>query len=267
MCWAYDDPAEFFSTVAVYVSGGLRSGQRVACYLSAARQDAAIEQLRGTVPGFDGAVETGALILGSFEDSYVSDEGFDADARLDGYASMVDGAINDGFTALRVLGDAHPALEKTAGTDVWAAYELRADLLAARKPLTALCTYDLHECGPDALRLVRSLHGTPETNDEDSVLGFRLRAAARGGVAVAGEVDSFSAAVVGGVLVKAVVDVPDAVIDVAALEFVDAAGMRALARALKAVPGSPRIRGASASFRKLWAILGCDQAAPVEFVE
>lgn len=268
ICWAYDDPGDYFARVGAYVSGGLQAGQRVACYFSAARHDAASGELRAAVPGFDAAVDAGALIIGSIEESYLREGGFDADARLSGYAAMVDDALVDGFRALRVLGDVHSALD-AAGDHEWAAYELRADLLAARLPLTALCTYDVEKCGEDALRLVRSVHGAiARSGDDDShnTLEFRLRAGSTGVVAVAGEVDAFSSDIVGGVLVRAVVDVPDAVVDVSGLDFIDAAGMRALARTIGAAPGSPRISGASASFRKLWDILGCDSAVSVEFV-
>lgn len=265
ICWGYDDPDTFFAQVAVYVSGGLGRGQRVACYFSAPRLSSACYELRAAVPGFDSALDDGALIVGSFEDSYLGEERFCGDDRIGEYAAMVDSALADGFSSLRVLGDAHPALDATAGSDEWPAYELRADLLAARAPLTALCTYDLQACSPEALHVLRAVHGSP-VGGTDEGLDFHLHAIAHNAIAVEGEVDSFNSDLVGRLLVKAVADVPDSIVDVSALEFVDAAGVRAVARTLAAATGAPRIRGANDMFKKLWTILGCDGSVAVEFV-
>jgi hypothetical protein len=89
-------------------------------------------------------------------------------------------------------------------------------------------------------------------------------------LAPAGTVDAFSSDRLGRLLSSAPVSDDGAVLDLAALEFLDVAACRVLARwalglAARSVP--VRVVGSSALHRRMWRILELDQLAPVTFAE
>jgi ABC-type transporter Mla MlaB component len=82
-------------------------------------------------------------------------------------------------------------------------------------------------------------------------------------------VDAFGSELVAGLAADATPDLPDPELDLTSLRFIDAAGVRAIAQAVRAVGESSsrvRIRGAVGMFRTLWELLECDRAVSVEFV-
>ncbi|WP_324278104.1 STAS domain-containing protein [Blastococcus brunescens] len=85
-----------------------------------------------------------------------------------------------------------------------------------------------------------------------------------------GSIDTFAADRLGRVLVSSPVQGPDAVLDVAQVDFVDVAGARAIARwaqELRARSTVLVVQGASPLLRRMWRVLALDRLAPVRFTE
>jgi anti-anti-sigma factor len=77
-------------------------------------------------------------------------------------------------------------------------------------------------------------------------------------------VDASSAERVGRWLSEALRDLPDPVIDVGGLEFIDAAGMWALLDSAHAHPEGLRLKGTSPRFRRVWSVCGYDTITSVQ---
>jgi anti-anti-sigma factor len=105
---------------------------------------------------------------------------------------------------------------------------------------------------------VHSLHTGAETDDPP----FRLHAGA-GGLALSGEVDASGAERLGRWLSEALPDLPEPVVDVEGLDFIDAAGMWALLDSAHAHPQGLCLRGTSPKFRRVWSVCGYDTIADV----
>lgn len=268
LCWAFDDDDRFASALESYVADGLASGQRVACFLAEAKPEAFLDRLRERRPGTDEALEDGTLVLGSFEEAYLSGGAFDPDARIEDYERMARDALSDGYQGLRIMGEATAMVG--AFPDEWPAYELRADLLAARYPLVALCAYDVRRCDSDGLDLLRSVHGRSFGAGEDGPV-FHVRAGENGALAFAGEIDAACAPAVERAASRAAGDVASGVLDVRELRFVDASGVRAVAASARAMGGDGtapvKIVGANRIFRRVWHLLGFDREVGAELLE
>jgi anti-anti-sigma factor len=103
------------------------------------------------------------------------------------------------------------------------------------------------------LHAVHSLHaGTPSSPSP-----FQLHAGS-GGLFLSGEVDASNADRLGRWLAEALPDMPEPVVDVEGLEFIDAAGMWALLDSAHAHPEGLRLTGASKRFRRVWTVCGYD---------
>lgn len=218
------------------------------------------------MPGAREAIASGQLELGTFEDAYLPDGRFDADARIAGFEQAALSALADGYEGVRVAGDTTGILSDPEALAAWPAYELRSDLLIARLPIIGVCSFDLRHCDPEPLATILSLH--PEAAGAwPRGRGFALHASRSGGLSLAGEIDANSATTIEVAASGAATDVHVPRLDVGALRFIDVAGMRALVAAIRAVgrDGDPvELRGARRTVTKLWELLDCERDLDVE---
>lgn len=266
LCWAYPDQDSFEQVLVPYVQDGLARGQRVACFLPAA----VLDQIRGrleAIPGIAEAVARDALQFGSSEAAYLPGGVFDPDLRLAAYEAMVELAIAEGFEALRVVGEATTVVNDPVAREGWPGYELRADLMAARLPFIAMCAYHLRSCDPGVLALLHGVHaGAFGTADLE--VPFHLFGDASGVLSLDGEVDFCSSEAIERITKDAARDVKAPVVDLSALRFIDASGMRGLVNGMRAIAGDGarvRLLGAGPAFRRMWELLAYDRQIEAEF--
>jgi anti-anti-sigma regulatory factor len=203
----------------------------------------------------------GQLVVAAVEDAYTPGGTFDPDALLAAFQALVAQALAEGFTGLRVFGDPAPLLADPDVRARWPSYELRADLLVARLPAVALCGYDLRVVDDAAVELPTAVHRLRLGAGDTPGPGFQLHGTADGALALRGEVDMLYSDTVVGLLGGSAGDLGVPVVDVSSLEFVDVAGMRAIAAAARALPATGvavEVRGGSPLFRRVWSVLGHD---------
>jgi anti-anti-sigma factor len=240
-----------------YLSRGLARRERVLFLASPPeRAPLAIEYLLDAGVPVDVPLAEGQLVIGAAEEAYLADGRFDGDDRLRAYAEQVRAAVDDGYVGLRVAAELSWLRGRADARHSWPGYELRADLLATRLPLTALCIYDGRQWQPDELALIESVHQIDMSDRPGPPLvGFRVYASPDGVLCVGGELDFIHADRLVAALTTAALAAERPVLDVSGLEFVDLAGMRVIVRACQAVAdmrGPVTIRGASRAFRRLW---------------
>lgn len=265
VCWTYTDDVRYLDVLRRYVTDGLLAGQRVACYVDPRALDRCVDHFKSSVPGADEAFQRGALAVATFEEAYLDDGRFDPDRRIDGYEQATLQAVRDGYSGLRVLGEATAMVNDPSVRSSWAGYELRADLLAARLPLIALCAYDLRWCDPDALSMLRAVHrGSFGSLSREP--RFHVHAGPEGEIAFSGEIDLECSGTVAQIVTAAARDLPSPVLDVSGLRFIDVSGMRAVAAGAREMSSSTapvQIRGASPVFKRMWELLGFDDKIEV----
>lgn len=217
--------AERGDAVAEWVRHGLESDERV---IYAERPEESPERsLLGVLHqrGLDtaAAVDEGRLVVLPVGDFY----------PREGQAALVDRALDEGFHRVRLSAEARVALSKVAQDD-YEHYEDAMDVLCATRPVSALCQYDQGSTTGWWLRRATGSHlgGLRET---------QLRSTpATGGLCLVGSVDLSNDRVLEAVLQQAtgLHGEPGAAspdddllwLDVRALDFIDVAGCRALAR-------------------------------------
>jgi anti-anti-sigma factor len=211
-------------------------------------------------------VRRGQLVLTTVEEAYLPAGHFDAARRLAEYEQQVHQALADGFSGLRVAGEAATVASHPAVDGAWEGFELRADLMAARLSFVGLCGYDLRDCAGVDLEVVRAVHRKQLDGEDERERMFRLYALGEDVLALEGEVDLTSAEKVRGLLSEVRHDMRSLRLDVSRLAFIDVSGVRALADvAREAAQSAPsRICGSSPTFKKVWSLLGFDQIEGVK---
>jgi len=252
-CWTYADEAEFRAGVFDFLVDGLELGQRL-LYAG----PGGVEKLRRDVediPGLESLLADGTMRIMPLEAAYAVGKPIDPIAQLAMYASQCEVALADGFTGLRVAADGTPLL---ANPDHWndhLHWESVADRYCARNPLAGLCCYDRRAL-PDSIVhdlscVHRASHGPAD------VAPFRLYAG-REGLALAGEVDSFSAPDLSRLLRIASPLEGPLVLELDELEFIDHHGVLAIAEHADALTRAGRwmsVRGAPPCFDRLVELL------------
>lgn len=244
-----------------FFEAGLAADQRLANVLPPTGGHCVAELLDGLCD-VQTLLDRNQLVLDA-ADAYVVDGTFDGGARVRSYREATQRALDDGFSGYRVFNDVGWLLP-TVDVRSWRAHEVRADLVTATEPLVVLCGYGSQTVDGCSFDDTVTVHGQTWCDDTGHVRRVRLGGTADGAIAVTGELDAAHAEEVGEIL-DAVIDEADAVVDLAALDFVDGAGAEALFHV--AHDRNATLRNAPQLLARIWTVLGFDEVHPLEASE
>ena len=228
VCWTFTDTADFSSAVLPFLDEGRRRGERL---LLAGESQAALSAVMSALPERAAMLASGQLQIRTTAEIYGSGRELDPVARVQNFRSEVDIALDRGHTGLRVAADvsalARGGPEERRQLHI---YERLADALIGSVPATGMCLYDA-SLGDDVLGPLAVLHpvqhrGLQEPLGHLSGRGPRL--------ALHGELDHSLVDDVFPALVDLACGAPgEVVLDLSDLDFLDVAGARMLARAVR----------------------------------
>lgn len=253
LCWAYDEPGEFYSRAREFLADGLAQGQRV-WYLGGCDTAAWWEELRD-LPDAHGAGRPGAVRVESLSEWNANGAAVDPVGQVRVFAAGMQDALAAGFTGLRLVAESTRRLRTPEQLDAWACCELLADRYMMTLPFSALCAYNRAELGEETIAQVACLH--PTVNGDSAP--FRLYSARGAAASLSGELDVTSHALFATALRRADLRPVDGelVIDAAGLEFIDHRSLITLARHARSCHATAVLRtGLATSAARIVEILG-----------
>jgi anti-anti-sigma factor len=264
ICWVYDEDDEAFDrAVRRFLAGGLERRERVLVI-----GNRVIDSIGTPADGFGDAaalLADGALRTLTTAEAYEAAGEFVPHVQRTFYDDATQEALADGYTGLRVVAEVTALAEDPVGRATLAEWEHLADEYVAQESgFTAMCAYS-SRLSPDALADVASVH--PLVHAPAAAPSFQVFFDGPR-VALSGSVDTFSADRLARVLASSPVGPGGAVLDLEAVEFMDVAASRVIARwagDLGIRHLSLEVRGASPLVRRMWQVLGLADVAPVEF--
>ncbi len=264
VCWTYERAGERRRVVANYLAEGVARGERLA-YLA---DKPTAEELLADLELLEGAAELaegGDLLLVPIREAYAPNGSVDARARIDGYRDAARLAVELGYAGLRIAADATCLAAEEQTRHAFLRYEHLVDHMIAGEPVVALCAYDRGQLDAEVLAYLHSMHPLHHHRDIDFAVY-----ADDGRSMLTGEVDAASFDRFNLALEALVEDErAEVVLDLGALEFIDVAGMRALAVTGERLRGSGRalvVRDASPLVTRCWEILDFEDNGGVQFV-
>ena len=217
-CLPYRSDAERAELARQWLHRGIADGMRGIYVGDAAPESLRLQLIDDEVVA--GAIDDGALDVYETHDYYAMPAPIDPASRLADYDAAMRRALAEGFTGLRVVADITPLVIDPSRHIAHLRWEQAADRFMTDHPFSPLCTYDARAVPPldavVAVHCVRPVDATP----------FELVGVTPTSAALRGEVDHACAEAFG----SAVTTMPDTdtVLDVEALEFIDARSTREL---------------------------------------
>ncbi len=222
-CLTFGESEELFDLTAAFVRDGLSAGLKVVWLSDVGPGLAAGELDRRGVP-VEPAMAQGQMTATGWEGRLLTGQAFHANAAVGWLATELESCREQGFPGLRVALDMGWALRPVAGIEELPQFE--EGIAAALDGSTAavLCQYDRERFDPVTLASVGGFHTravAAATYYADALLRI-CRQYAPPGIRIAGELDFQAADPLGLALAEAVRLGGDIVINMSALDFVDA---------------------------------------------
>jgi ABC-type transporter Mla MlaB component len=260
VCWQVGPGDDFSGTARAFSAHGALVGDKVLILGSVGADEPpaepALRDASSVRCGADAAVGPGA--------------GADDERTRQGVLGRVrreaEAASREGFRALRVLARWDQICSGRTTPDAVARHELTLDALVAEGGTIVVCAYPRTGFSPAALDQAASVHphhlGTVAVGP-----AFRLFSGGKSDCwSVSGLVDTEGAAAFGTAMRELLTRCGTVRLECEKLEWMDAAGMSALVRAARDLPGCRvRLSGANQTVRRVWDLLGYDTPlVPVE---
>jgi signal transduction histidine kinase len=157
LCFLYESEDEKQSTLVTFVREGLARHER--CLLIGSPDDHA--EIVGTLVAAGlpvvRAVERGALVLATQDETYGRTGRFDPDDMLAFLDERIDEALADGFVGLRATGEASTTIADELWPEVLR-YEAQLNEYFARRPFLALCRFHAACVRPDRVQDLLRTH-------------------------------------------------------------------------------------------------------------
>ncbi|MEU0674007.1 MEDS domain-containing protein [Streptomyces sp. NPDC006172] len=235
LCLAFADESEQRRVVTAFLAEGLQRGERVMYFADLTRPEDVLDWLTASGTDPRPALDAGRLVVTTADDSYLAAGAFDPDDMVAALRKEVADSLTAGCTGFRVSGEMSWALRDVPGADRLHEYETKVHQVFAEHRASAVCQYDARRFPADRLDAFQSCHGAavePEPLHSDSSL--RLIPAFQQGrraLRVVGSVDHRNTDALAAALENTLTWPGDVRVDMSELEFIDLAGVRALAGA------------------------------------
>jgi anti-anti-sigma factor len=244
VCWLLDDPATYTGVAAELLAEGSRRGQKPVVF--GPEGSAPLAQLAA-----------GAAIAVDPHATFIGGGPLDPMILLALFREQAALAEADGYEALRVVADMDWLLPWEPTTEQIVSFEIQLDRLIRELKATIICAY--RRSSFDTAAIAGALSAHPAQLGDNERPHFRFVADGPGSWRLTGEIDLGVRCALEAAVAAATAQ-GDCVIDISGLDFIDVAGMRAIASAGQG--RAMELRGASPALRRLWELSGFSELAP-----
>ncbi|MFD0688380.1 MEDS domain-containing protein [Actinomadura fibrosa] len=255
LCLFFDNDEERRSIMAAYVRDGVRAGQKIIYISDAVTATEVLDWLLGAerdapVAGPDGpggpgdaadpvdlaaAMEEGHFVVRTAEETFLASGRFDPQGSLDLMATEIDLALVQGYSGVRIAGEARFSLRRWPGTEQHGDFERMLDEMFMTNDLKAMaiCQFDRRWFDAERLAELEACHmghvGADAYYDDGSLRITPIFSPP--GVALAGVIDESTRPAAEKVLESVATRTNLLCLDVGGVTDCDADGLRLLTRA------------------------------------
>ena len=251
VCGFVDDTEGWFDVIARTVTAGLGAGNRVMVFVDRLLPAALVAGLEARGVALEPAIRAGQVQIFPAREVYLPAGRFEPQPLLDSLVDLIERAVAEGYPGLRLLGDMGWVLDEPAGVEQLPWYEAQVNRLYMCGRALGICLYDRRGVDATLQRSLACAHPVIAMNAAEAEWPPQLRIRRTDepyGLRLVGEVDLSNrqalAAVLDAVLDEKPASIGPIVIDVAGLQFADAATGAALSRLALRAPMGVHVTGA-----------------------
>lgn len=142
LCLFYETKEQQIAATVPFMRIGLARGEKCLFVSDEKTSPAFLNAMKQDGVNVDAAMKSGALCLADKKKSYLRKSRFDPDEMLSFLGEATQAAVQEGFSALRGIGEMTWALEGGTEAEKLMEYESKLNLFAPTAPFTAMCQYD-----------------------------------------------------------------------------------------------------------------------------
>jgi hypothetical protein len=157
LCAFYRGLVERDEILIPYLREGLRSGDKCICVVDATDPETVLAALAAELD-LTSSLTNRTLDVQRSRDTYLREDRFSTRAMLDFWDDAVGGALTQGFTFARAVGEMTWSLRELPGVDELVGYESELNRFLPRYPQVILCLYDLDRFSGELLMDVLKTH-------------------------------------------------------------------------------------------------------------
>ncbi len=166
-CIIYDDLAAYRRVVSGYIREGLSANEKCIMAVDQYTRKMIETDFADMAQDFQSAIESKRLTLIDVQNSYSGKEGFDPDRTIKIWQEASARSVDEGYDALRVVGEATFCLGEPEQVEKLIYYEnIINEILFPDFPFKSLCAYNKGLYSPEVIRAAISAHPILFYNDD-----------------------------------------------------------------------------------------------------
>ncbi len=240
-CLTFGEQEDLLDLTAAFIRDGLASGLRVVVLSDTPELAAA--KLGWQKIATESAVAAGQMVMVASQDALVGPQGFSAEQAMGWLRDQLAESRRQGYAGVRVALDMSWALRPMTGIEELPVLEEEIASAVGGAGMSVLCGYDRERFDPVTLALIAPFHShsvAAATYHDDPVLRI-CRQYVPPGIRLAGEMDFLAADALALALGEAIRIDGDITINMANLNFIDAASIRMITEAAASLDPSRNV--------------------------
>ncbi|MBD3266245.1 PAS domain S-box protein, partial [bacterium] len=166
VCFLFSEPEESFRVSLPFIQLGLERGDKCLYIADDCSCETFHHKMRAQNEQYEFYLANRALEIVPSHENYLKDGYFDSDGVISLLEQKANQAKQQGFTALRILGDAECLCGSKTPLESFIEYEAKVNILFPRHDILALCQYNRHKFPANILLDVIKTHPTVLVNSE-----------------------------------------------------------------------------------------------------
>ncbi|WP_022669070.1 PAS domain S-box protein [Desulfospira joergensenii] len=166
-CIIYDNLDAYRQIASRYILEGLNANEKCIMAIDKYNERMIEADFADTEVDFPACIENGKLTIINVQESYSGNGGFDPDETIKIWQKEATKAVNEGYDALRVVGEATFSINGPELAEKLIYYEnIINEILFPNFPFKSLCVYDKNLYNPEVIRTAISAHPILFYNDD-----------------------------------------------------------------------------------------------------
>ena len=154
----YDDDEEHLRLLVSYIKYGIEANEKVISIEYSISEEVLLNRLKQEGLDVERLIKSGQLKILTHWDTYLKDGKFEIDRQIQFWQKELEFAKKEGYSALRVTGEASWIADAPLGSELFMKYESKINEIMDDSDCIVLCRYNINSLNPKTYSEIVSSH-------------------------------------------------------------------------------------------------------------